>query len=194
MTTEKPLNISENSEHDYLTPAEFKGRKIICRVWSDTGENNTPMVLAKKKIKYGQPDFSVKIGGKSRMYRMNYRTKGLIKQEGKILYYDTHFANAVGGLAFYEFKEDIDSEEAYTVFKNNAVNMYVKKGGIPAVLLYIAFIGMIILAVALAYVSPTAIAMQQNTEELDAQVTILKQQNAILQQKLTGNSEGGFIG
>lgn len=184
MAIGESLDNSEPVDNDFIIPPEFKGRKIICRIWSDNGKNATPMVLAKKKIKYGQPDFSVKIGGKMRMYKMNYRTKGLIKQDGKFLYYDIHFSNALGGLVFYEFNEDVDSEEAYTVFKNNAVNMYVKKGGIPAILLYVSFIALIIMAVALAYVSPTTINMQTQVKELDTQITTLKQQNAILQQQL----------
>lgn len=193
MTTLVERDTADN-EQDLVIPSELKNKKIICRVWSDTGANNTPVVLSKRKIKYGQPTFNARIGGKDRLYKVNYRTKGLIKQEGKLMYYDTHFLNSVGGLAFHEFQEDIDSEEAYTVFKNNAVNMYVKKGGIPAILLYITFIAMIILAVSLAYVSPTTIGQQSTIEQLDAQVTTLKQQNALLQQQVTILSGGSQIG
>ena len=181
-------------EPEIIIPPEFQNKKLICRVWSNTGEQSTPNLLGKKKVKYGVPEFSIKIGGKMRLFRIIYKIKGVIKQEGKHLYYDTVFNNTTGALAFYEFPEDMDSEESYTVFKNNAVNMYVKKGGIPAILLYISFLAVIILAVALAYVSPYVASSQQTIEQLDSQITQLKQNNAILQQQLLQNNNGGIIG
>ena len=154
---------------DFIPLPEHKGKHLYVRVWGGSrGERNDltqPHLVAKpKKIPYGQPSVSMKIGGKERLYKINYQTDGMIKQEGKRLYYDTHFLNQVGGLRWYEFPEDLDAEEAYTVFKNNGVEMYVKKGGISTKILImilaitaIAMVGVMVMA---SYTFPT---MQQNT-------------------------------
>lgn len=186
------LHEPSNEDNEVVLPSELRNKKLVCRLWSDTGENSMPSVLARRKVRYGQPTFNAKIGGKDRFYKINYKKAGAIKQEGKQLYYDTHFLNTVGALSFNEHDEDVDSEEAYTVFKNNAVNMYVKKGGIPPMLLYIAFAMVMVLVVVIAYIAPSFVSATQSMEELDKQVTALKQQNAILQQQNTVT--GGFIG
>jgi len=145
-------------------PPEYKNKKLIVKIWSDTGENGTPQVLFKRTVKYGTPFVTAKIAGKDRLFKINYRTKGVIKQDGKKLYTDIHFLNAVGSLAFYEFKEDMDSEEAYTIFKNNAVNMYVKKGGISPMTLYICIGAICAMGIGYAIVSPYIIQSIQQHE------------------------------
>jgi len=184
--------MAQRIEQSFIPP-ELKGKKLYCRVWSDTGENGTPQVLARKTLKYGTPEFHVKIGGKDRVYKINYISRGIIKQDSKKLIYDVHFLNTVGGLSFHEFPEDMDSEEAYTVFKNNAVNMYVKKGGIPMWYLLIAMGVALVGFIAIIAVVPSALQAQDEVKQLDALVTQLKGQNAVLQaqnEQLRSNSIG----
>lgn len=78
----------------------IKSKKIYCRVWSSAKE---PIVLARKKVKYGSPTFDAKIGGKNRTFKINYDHEGCIKQDGKKFYYDTAFDNMTGALSFHEF-------------------------------------------------------------------------------------------
>lgn len=191
VTSELDLTRKKKEEEESIIPEDLKGRKLYCRIWSDTGKNGTPHTLGKiKKIKYGQPFFNAKIGGKDRMYKINYRTKGLIKQEGKKLFYDVHFLNTVGALSFYEFPEDMDSEEAYTTFKNNAVNMYVKKGGIPPLVLYICLAIALVAMIALIAIVPSAFSAQESVKGLDAQVTALKAENQLLRSQIPPNAGG----
>ena len=160
-------NSTEQSEKELLAkekwtqPPELKSKKITVRAWSS--QHGTPHVVGKKTIKYGQPLTVIKIGGKERVYRINYREHGMIKQEGKFLYYDTSFLNTVGGLSFHEYPEDMESSETYEAFLHNGVDMYVKKGGISLkVLIIVAIIGAIGvmgLAIESIYTSST---MQQN--------------------------------
>lgn len=152
-------SIKPRKDNDDFTPSpELKGKFLWVRVWGGSrsqikndGDNGNsviiphPHLLAKpKKIPYGKPEVVFKIGGKERLYRINYNTEGMIKQEGKRLYYDTYFNNTVGGLRLYEYPEDMDAEETYTAFKNNGVRMYVEKGGIKMiVLIIVAIFGMV---------------------------------------------------
>jgi hypothetical protein len=140
-------------EAEFVQPPEYHGKKLIVKAWS--GDLDNPSVLQRRTIKYGQPSVTMRIAGKDRLYKINYLDKGLIKQDGKNLVYDTHFLNTVGGMRFHEYPEDIDSEEAYTVFKNNGVDMYVKKGGISQriflLLLAMVSIGMVVSAVLAIY-------------------------------------------
>lgn len=157
------------------------GKKLVCNVWSDTGVKSTPTRLARKTVKYGAPHFIVKIGGQQRFFKINYETKGMIKQAGKQLVYDTHFSNTVGGLSFYEFPEAMDSDQAYTVFRNNAVDMYVKKGGIPFLWLILAMAVALVAMVAMMATVPSALSANDQVKELDAQVTALKNTNQALE-------------
>lgn len=165
-----------------------KNRKLICRVWASPDE---PFSLAKKTVKYGTPSFHVKIGGKDRLYKINYTADGCIKQEGKKLYYDTSFSNTTGALRFFEFPEDMDSEEAYTALENNAVNMYVKKGGIPLMYLMVAMLAVVAMAFALIFIVPPSLQAQEQVKELDAKITTLTKDNTILRQQL--QQEQGVI-
>lgn len=179
--------VSKNSKkaidktEEAILPPEYKGKKILCKVWSDIGENSNPHMVGKKEVKYGTPTFNIKIGGKDRLYKINYRQRGYIKREGKRLIYDTHFLNTVGGLSYHEYPEDMDSEETYTVFKNNAVNMYVKKGGIPQWYLLIAMAIAGIALIALMVTVPPAMQAQEEVKFLDQQITALKAENQRLQ-------------
>lgn len=188
MTLEKndiPLNGKGHKQTPFKDLGIFQrsliGQKLLCRVWSDTGENSTPVRLAKKTIKYGAPNFSVKVAGKDRFFKINYEEKGLIKQDGKQLVYDTHFNNTVGGLSFHEFPEAMDSDQAYTVFRNNAVDMYVKKGGIPFLWLVLALGVAMVAMIVMVLTVPSALQAGEQMKELDEQVTALKNTNQALQ-------------
>lgn len=158
------------------------GKKIICRVWNEEHDD----VLAKTEVKYGAPYFNVKIGGRDRKYKVNYNMKGCVKQDGKLFLYDTVFDNTVGALKFHSFSkhEVMDSDEAYQVFENNAVKMYVSKGGIPLIYLAIAMIAVVAMAIAMIATVPSGLQANENVKFLDQQITQLRQQNAILQQEL----------
>lgn len=165
-------------------PPEYKKKKLICRIWNEEG---TRTIRKPIKITYGKPYFTCKVGTKDRFFRVNYSTKGIIKIIDGKMYYDIAFDNTLGGIALgnVEFPEDMDSEEAYTVFKNNAVNMYVKKGGIPLMYLLVAMIAVTVMAFAIIATVPAGLQAQENVKFLDEQVTQLKKDNAILQQQLT---------
>lgn len=155
----------------------------MCRLWNEKG---TRTIAKPKKIPYGMPYFTSKIGGKQRYFKVNYYTEGMIKNIDGKMYYDTAFDNSVGGFALrnYEFPEDMDSEEAYTIFKNNAVNMYVKKGGIPMLYLLVAMGLAFACIIAVIATVPAGLKASEQVKDLDNQVTSLRQQNAVLQQQL----------
>lgn len=134
----------ENPRNKMAFAEDLVGKKLKVKIWSNNGEHETPRVLHTAKTKYGQPHVTWRAKGGKRMYQIDYEHKGAIKQDGKSLIYDTVFDNAVGALTFYEHDEDIDSGQAYTMFLNSAVNMYVKKGGIPLIYLIVAMIGMVV--------------------------------------------------
>lgn len=170
-------------------PPEFKKRKLICRIWNEKCNRTLRKPVV---IPYGKPYFSAKIGTKDRFFKVNYDLEGMIKYDNGKLYYDTVFDNVVGGVALrnYEFPEDMDSEEAYTTIKNNAVNMYVKKGGIPLLYLMVAMLAVIVMAIAIVATVPAGLGAQEQVKDLDAQVTQLKKDNAILAQQLAGANNG----
>src|SRR2546426_2872646 len=163
-------------------PLEYKNRKLYCRIWDETG---TRTLVKPKKVPYGIPFFSAKVGGRDRYFKINYNTRGMIKSIDGRMFYDTAFDNATGGYALrnYEFPEDIDSEEAYTIFKNNAVNMYVKKGGIPMIYLMVAMGIALVAMIMIIAVVPAGLQAQDQVKELDKQVTVLKAQNQVLQKQ-----------
>lgn len=164
-------------------PPEFKNKRLYCRVWNEDGTRTLRKAV---KAKYGQPFFTAKIGGLSRYFKINYETKGFIKVIDGKMFYDCAFDNTVGAFALgnREFPEDMDSAEAFTVFKDNAVNMYVKKGGIPLLYLLFAMVAVIVMAIAIVATVPAGLSAQENVKDLDAQVTTLKQEKAVLQQQL----------
>lgn len=166
----------------------ISGKKLICRVWNNEHDD----VLAKKTIKYGAPYFNAKIGGRDRKYKVNYDTKGCIKKDGKVHIYDIVFDNTVGALRFHSFSkhEVMDSDEAYQVYENNAVKMYVSKGGIPLIYLAIAMIAVVAMAFAIIMTVPNGLNASEKVDELDKQVTQLRQQNAVLQQQLIDRGSG----
>lgn len=176
--TPEQIQIMENIP----IPEEFKNKKLFCRIWNEDG---TRTLRKPVKIPYGRMFFTAKIGGKNRYFKVNYITKGFIKNIDGKMYYDIAFDNSLGAFALgnIEFPEDMDSEEAYTVFKDNAVNMYVKKGGIPLMYLLFAMIAVIVMAIAIVATVPSALTAQEQVKDLDAQVTSLKQNNAILTQQ-----------
>jgi len=147
-------------------PEDYKGYKLFCRVWNETG---TRTLGKPKKVPYGMPFFSAKVGGKMRYFKINYYTLGMIKNINGRMFYDTVFDNSTGGSALrnYEFPEDMNSEEAFTIFKNNAVNMYVKKGGISPMVLYICIAIIGITSMGLVIMGPYVInAMQQHDVDI----------------------------
>lgn len=170
-------------------PEEYKKKTLHCRMWNEKG-NRT--IGKPKKITYGKPYFTMKIAGRDRYFKVIYNIEGMIKNiEGK-LYYDTTYDNSLGALALrnVEFPEDMLSEEAYTVFINNAVNMYVKKGGIPLLYLLIAMIMVVVMAIAIVATVPAGLGAQDQVKELDKQVTALKGQNLALQSQLQAYTGG----
>lgn len=171
-------------------PTEYKNKKLYCRVWNEDG---TRTLRKRIKIPYGKPYFSCKIGGKDRFFKINYETRGLIKVIDGRMYYDTAFDNALGAFALgnIEYPEDMDSAEAYTTFKDNAVQMYVKKGGIPLLYLMIAMGMVMIMAIAIIATVPSGLSASEQVKDLDAQVTELRQQNAVLQQQLAQVGNNG---
>ena len=171
-------------------PPEYKGRKLKCRIWNEDG---TRTIRRPVTIPYGKPYFTCKIGTKSRFFKVNYMTKGMIKNIDGKLYYDIAFHNSLGALALgnIEFPEDMDSAEAYTVFQDNAVNMYVKKGGIPLLYLLIAMGMVLVMAMAIIATVPAGLQASDNVKDLDAQVTQLKKDNAVLQQQLSQAAQTG---
>lgn len=163
---------------------QIKGKKILCRVWN----NQHDKVLAKKTIKFGAPYFNVKIGGRDRKFKVNYQMQGCIKEDNKVFLYDTEFDNTVGGMKFHSFSEHeiMNSDESYQVFENNAVKMYVSKGGIPLLYLAIAMIAVVAMAFAIIATVPSGMSASQQRDELDEQITLLRQENAVLKQQLAG--------
>lgn len=164
------------------------GKKILCKVWN----NDMDEVLGKATIKYGTPYFNVKIGNQKRKFKVNYNTEGTIKQDGKMYVYDTNFDNTVGAMRFYSFSEHevIASDEAYTVFDNNAVKLYVQKGGFPPIYLAIAMIAVIIMAFAFILTVPEGLTAIEQRDILDKQITALKQENAVLKQQTQSDNIG----
>src|SRR5688572_25843469 len=148
-------------------PPEFKGKKLTCRIWDKDGLRTLRKGI---KIPYGKPYFNCKIGSKDRFFKVNYNN-GFIKVIDGKMYYDTAFDNTLGAFALrnIEFPEDMDSEEAFTVFKNNAVNMYVKKGGIPLLYLLICMIMVTVMAFAIIATVPAGLQAQENVKDLDNQ-------------------------
>lgn len=165
------------------------GKKILCRVWNKDMDD----VLAKTTVKFGTPYFNVKIGNQKRKYKINYNADATIKRDGKIFLYDTDFDNTVGAMRFYPYSdyEVIASDEAYTVFDNNAVKLYVQKGGFPPIYLAIAMIAVIVMAFAMILTVPDGMNASQQRDVLDAQVTALKQDNAVLRQQLQSGDNNG---
>lgn len=157
----------------FIPQPHLKGKKIICRVWSDDGKNGMPVVVARKKVKFGTFKFEVRGLGNPRYYKINYPT---LKQDGKNFVYDTHFSDAIGALTFHRFPEEMPSDEAYNIFEYNAVNAYVKKGGIPLYYLLIAMGVAMVAFLAIIFVIPPALQAQEAMKDLDAQVTIKNQQ------------------
>lgn len=176
-TTDKSKKVS----HEVPIPPEYKNKRLICRVWDEKGIRT---ISKAKKITYGQPFFNVKIGKKDRLFKVNYNTEGMIKVIDGKMYYDTTFDNSVGGLSFHEFPEDMDSEEAYTIFKNNAINLYVKKGGIPPMVLYICLAVAFVSMIGIIVTVPSALDASSQKDELDKLATVLKQENAVLKQQV----------
>lgn len=164
-------------------PPEYRGKKLKCRIWNEDG---TRTIRRPVTIPYGKPYFTCKIGTKSRFFKVNYMTKGMIKNIDGRLYYDIAFHNSLGALALgnIEFPEDMDSAEAYTVFQDNAVNMYVKKGGIPQIYLLVAMAVAGICMIGVIATVPSALTAQEQVKDLDTQVTTLKQENAVIKQQL----------
>lgn len=153
---------SQSEEEKFIQFPEHKGKKLLIKVWSSDKVN--PHVIAKKKIPYGQPYTNIRFAGKDHRYKINYQSEGMIKQEGKEFIYDTHFDNTVGGLAFHEYPEEMDSSEVYDTHINNGVDLYVKKGGIRPILLYIC-IGIIGVAmIGLIYFAQYALGLQSNND------------------------------
>lgn len=160
-------------------PPEFKGKKLYCRVWNEKG---TRTLARPKKIPYGMPYFTTKIGGKNRFFKVNYYTDGMIQNiEGK-MYYNIAFDNTVGGFALrnHEFPEDMASDEVYTAFVDNGLQMYVKKGGLPMIYFAIAMIVALVCVIAVLATVPAGLGAQENVKVLDAQVTALKGENLAL--------------
>lgn len=157
-------------------------KKIICRVWNKEKDK----VLAKRTIKYGQPYFNCKIGGRDRKYKVNYDMKGCVKEDTKVFLYDTTFENTVGAMRFFGFSqhEVMNSDESYQVFENNAVKMYVSKGGIPLLYLAICMIAVIAMAFAIIATVPSGMQASAQRDELDKQITVLRQENAVLKSQL----------
>lgn len=150
-----------NSPIDPIQPI-IKGKKITVKIWSN--DAISPNKLYEKEIPYGQPYLDVRFGKDDRRYKINYRTKGMIMQEGKKHIYNTSFNNHVGGLSFHEYPEEMDSSEVYDTHVNNGVDMYVKKGGIRPILLYIC-IGIIAVAmIGLIYFAQYALGLQSNND------------------------------
>lgn len=164
-------------QEDFIPQPHLKGKKIICRVWSDDGKNGMPVVVARKKVKFGTFKFEVRGLGNPRYYKINYPT---LKQDGKNFIYDVHFNDAVGSLSFHRFPEEMPSDEAYNIFEYNAVNAYVKKGGIPLYYLLIAMGVAMIAFMAIIFVIPPALQAQEAMKDLDAQVSQLKATNNAL--------------
>lgn len=173
----------------------LSGKTILCQVWNDKLDN----VLARKKVKYGTPYFNVKIGGRTRRYKINYDTDGVIKQNGKLWVYDTDFSNTIGAMKFSSFSEHevLDSDEAYQVFENNGVKMYVSKGGIPLLYLAICMIAVVAMAFAIIATVPSGLSASEQRDELDKQITALRQENAVLKSRLqdgdVGNTENPIV-
>lgn len=166
------------------------GKKILCRVWNK--EMDT--VLARKTISFGTPYFIVKIGNQKRKFKVNYNAESTIKQDGKMYLYDTDFDNTVGAMRFYSYSEHevIASDEAYTVFDNNAVKLYVQKGGFPMWYLAVAMIAVVVMAFAFILTVPDGMQAIEQRDTLDKTVTSLRQENAVLKQQL--QQQSGAIG
>jgi len=176
---------------DYIPIPELQKHKLICRIWNEDG---TRTIAKPVVIPYGQPTFTKKIGKKDRLFKVNYYDEGMIKVIDGKMYYDTTFDNAVGGLSFKEYPEDAESSEIYTIFNNNAVKMYVQKGGIPLIYLMVAM-GMAMCAfIAIIVVIPDGLHAKDQVKDLDNQITALRANNAGLQQeinRLTGLLSNG---
>lgn len=171
-------------------PEEYKKKKLYCRMWNEKG---TRTIGKPKKVTYGTPFFTTRIGGRQRYFKIIYNTEGMIKLIDGKFYYDTTYDNTLGGLALrnIEFPEDMMSEEAYTTFVNNGVNMYVKKGGIPLLYLMVAMGMVLVMAIAIIATVPAGMQAQEQVKQLDTQITALKQRNIVLEQQVqqfTGGS------
>lgn len=158
------------------------GKKILCRVWN----REMTEVLARRIVKYGTPYFNVKIGDTKRKFKINYDVEATIKRDGKVYTYDTNFDNTIGAMRFYSYSEHevIASDEAYTVFEDNAVKMYVAKGGIPMLYLLIAMIMTGAMAFAIILTVPDGLQAQEQRDLLDAELTKAKQDIAIKNQQI----------
>lgn len=165
---------------------DLMGKKLVCKVWDSDGSTGVPRRLAKKTVKYGAPSFTAKIGGVKRLFQINYEDFGAIKQEGNFFVYDTTFDNTTGSLAFHEFPEEMDSSQAFTVFLNTAVKMYVAKGGIPLHYLIIAVFGALFIAGACAYLGVEVSKLNQQHQVDINDLTTASQTIRNLRTQVTG--------
>jgi len=140
-------------------PHDITGKKLIIRAWSQEGYKTPAKVLAYKKIRYGAPHAILKVAKVQRMYKINYEHMGGFKQIGRRLYYDTMFDNATGALSYSEFPEDVDSTQAFDMFKDSAVKAYVAKGGLKMIYFIIAITGAMLAIGGLLYFASQALQL-----------------------------------
>ena len=171
MTVVEP---SDNSKYAMSSP-HYGKKKILCQVWHHD-EQNIPHLIASKKVGFGEPDFTVQIGGKGflskkhkRRFMIVYDPKiGGLKQGKKGFIYDVNFEHANEPLSFHKFKEAkmVDSKQADTMLQDGAVDFFIAKGGIPMMYLLFAMIGMIVMGGGLAVIAEQYIPLSQQYDQL----------------------------
>lgn len=146
-----PPNFDENTKYPEIITGNKFLNKIEVRLWSTRDGKGRDKIVKKKKIPFGKKYVSFKPTRKSetRFYQINYDE---LKEDKKFYIYDTDVLNSLGALAFHKYPERVDSVNSQKMLVDTAVDMYVKKGGIPLWYLLIAMIGIIVLAVAVLVV------------------------------------------
>lgn len=161
----------------------FMKKKILCQVWS----NDLGMfkIVATKKVSYGSVDFTINTGRRTkRRFQIRYDE---LKQGKKMFIYDVAFDNALGTLAFHEYKEKVDSKQAETMLQDGAVDFFIAKGGIPLFYLLIMMIGMVVCAGALAIIAPQYVQAVNDNNALVKQVQSLSATITQLHNTVTGH-------
>ena len=142
-----------------------------------------PKILAKKKVRIGVKTFSMWRGQRQRTWKIDYEQ--LIEGTKSYLYF-VEMEKAVSPLSFYQYPsekygDDLDSRNAELMLYDGAVEVFQGRKGIPLLYLLILGIGLVIGMVAVVVILQMYLGEARQGDVLEAQVTSLRNQLAILQ-------------
>lgn len=196
-TINKAMNSHENKANFAIFGAGKTFNEILVQVWLPKDGNGRDKLVAQKKAKMGDQYVSIRPKSKGllgsinksepRLFQINYKEL----KEGKNRYiYDTELENTSGALAFHKFpksKDNLaDSALNQKMLIDFAAKMYILKKDYLLYLM-IAVLGLVMVAMALAYVAVDYGNYRNIAEQLDKMVTSLKAENAVLKAQVIPN-------